>query len=108
MYKGADLFILAVSPDSEESFQNIDKWRNELQLVEPDTPIVLFMNKSDLPNSSEMFARVRRVRKLDPESFTACYKTSAKEWRDFNVYTAFRNSLRRAFEYKYTLPGAEG
>ena len=55
VYKGADLFILCVSPDSKESFQNIEKWRKELQLAEPDVPIILFMNKSDLPDSSEMF-----------------------------------------------------
>ena len=47
-YQGADCFMVCVAVNQPSSFANIDKWRNEIQEVEPTKPIMLILTKSDM------------------------------------------------------------
>ena len=47
-YQGADCFMICVACNQPSSFENIDKWRNEISEVEPEKPVMLILTKSDM------------------------------------------------------------
>ena len=47
-YQGADCFMICVACNQKSSFDNIDKWRNEISEVEPEKPVMLILTKSDM------------------------------------------------------------
>ena len=40
--------MLCVATNQKSSFDNIDKWRNEISEVEPTKPVMLILTKSDM------------------------------------------------------------
>ena len=49
-YREADCFMICVATDNWTSFNNIRKWKDEIQSVEPEVPIMIVLTKSDLKN----------------------------------------------------------
>ena len=47
-YQNADCFMICVACNLRTSFENIEKWRAEIQAVEQNKPIILVLTKSDL------------------------------------------------------------
>ena len=47
-YQNADCFMICVACNLRTSFENIEKWRVEIQAVEQNKPIILVLTKSDL------------------------------------------------------------
>jgi len=86
-YRSASLAIIVYSIDSEESFNNIEKWLNDIKSQSnPDVKIFLIGNKADLEDK-------RQVSKESGENFmkenklTFFTETSAKT--GFNVQNVF-------------------
>ena len=52
-YQDADVFIICASTNSTDSFDHIEAWRDMIQSVEPDKPIMLILTQIDLLNSVE-------------------------------------------------------
>ena len=48
IYKGADVFMICVAKDNRNSFDNINKWKQEIQAVVNDKPIMLILTKDDI------------------------------------------------------------
>ena len=86
-YRSASLAIIVYSIDSEESFNNIEKWVNDIKTQSnPDIKLFLIGNKADLEDK-------REVTKESGENFSKEHKltyfteTSAKT--GFNVQNVF-------------------
>ena len=86
-YRSASLAIIVYSIDSEDSFNNIEKWLNDVKTQSnPDVKIFLIGNKADLEDK-------RQVAKETGEKFCSDHKlsffieTSAKT--GFNVQNVF-------------------
>ena len=47
-YQAADGFMICVACNDKNSFDHIEKWRDEIQEVEPHKPIFLLLTKRDL------------------------------------------------------------
>ena len=50
-YQSADVFMILVATDKTTSFDHIEQWKNRIQRVEPDKPIILILTKIDLSTS---------------------------------------------------------
>ena len=50
-YEGADIFMICAAANQRSSFDNIDRWRNEIKSVEPEKPIMLILTKSDMADN---------------------------------------------------------
>jgi len=47
-YRDADVFMICVAADSHSSFESVERWKWEIQGIEPDKPIALILTRSDL------------------------------------------------------------
>ena len=63
LYKGTDVFMICVAVNRQASFDNIEKWRKEIQAVETDKPIVLLLTKSDIVDKEVTIKDLKNVRK---------------------------------------------
>lgn len=59
-YSDTDVLVLCFSVVSEMSFQNIGKWKEELDYHCPGVPIILLGTKIDLRNDKETINRLRQ------------------------------------------------
>ena len=48
MYEGADVFMICVAKNDRGSLENVPKWKQEIQEIEPEKPIALVRTKEDL------------------------------------------------------------
>ena len=95
--------MICFATNARSSFDNIERWRNEIQTVEDDKPIILIQTKSDLAEIAEEpvdFAEETQ-KYCSEEGFHGAALTSSKEWEDFNVHKAFDKTLRTAYTFKY-------
>lgn len=85
------------------SYDNIGKWKAEIQAVEPNKPIVLFSTKKDLREAKpdDAVSRAEFIDAKKNHGLHGFHETSAKEWQDFNVHKAFIKAINGAMEYKY-------
>ena len=49
MYEDADMFMICVAKNDRRSLENVPKWKQEIQEIEPGKPIALVLTKDDLP-----------------------------------------------------------
>ena len=54
-YRGADAFIICIASNDPVSFEHVEKWKLEIQLVENRKPIFLIQTKKDLEASTEKY-----------------------------------------------------
>ena len=47
-YQSADVFMILVATDKTTTFDHIEQWKNRIQRVEPNKPIILILTKIDL------------------------------------------------------------
>ena len=47
-YSKADIFIICVASNSQDSFESVEKWEQEIRTVIPDAPIIIALTKKDL------------------------------------------------------------
>ena len=101
-YRSASLAIIVYSVDDENSFNNVEKWLNDIKTQSnPDVKIFLIGNKADLEDS-------RKVDKETAEKFSKAHgfnfftETSAKTgFNAQNVFIEAAKELYRAqLEYK--------
>ena len=103
-YKDADYFIICVCTNQPSSLYGVERWKAEIQEVEPDVPIALYLTKSDLIDYYESDDVVNEDMIIEMKKelgFNASAATSSKEWEDFNVHKAFNKALAAAYNYKY-------
>ena len=109
VYKSADVFMICVSANTMSSFNNIDRWRGEIDSAGPDkqqAPKLLILTKSDLLDELDEDDDNRvdfklLVNKNKKSGFQGVAKTSSKVWEDFNVHKAFTKTLVTAFKTKF-------
>ena len=46
-YRDADCFVICVAADRRQSYDNVRKWKDEIQTVEAEKPIILVLTKLD-------------------------------------------------------------
>ena len=102
-YRGADCFMICVACNNQESLDNVNRWKVEIQDIEATKPIMLVLTKSNLMEELEgecvdMTAIKKEAQK---HGFQGSAKTSSKEWNDFNVHQCFNRTLATAYQYKY-------
>ena len=97
--------MICVSVNSIVSLESVEKWKTEIQEIEPSKPIALILTKSDLleteienPVTKEMI-----MKKKCEESLQLFAVTSACEWEDFNVHKAFNRAFVAGYQFKYTM-----
>ena len=103
----ADCFMLCVACNDPASFESIDSWRAVIKTVAPaDKPIFLILTKSDLLEQQQHqlenpidIAQLRE--KSDKDGFQGAIATSAKEFENFNVHTAFNHVMGVSHVMKY-------
>lgn len=101
-YQDADCFMICVACNMMDSFENIGKWKAEIQEVEQQKPIMLILTKSDLKDEVDEPVLISMLRKASKEqSFQGAMSTSSKAWEDFNVHKAFNKALTTAYMLKY-------
>ena len=79
-YRNADGFIICVACNSKESFENIERWRNEIKEVEHKKPIFLVQTKRDLEDIVDepvTFKQLKEKAKNDKD-FQGAMFTSSK------------------------------
>ena len=47
-YQGADVFMICVACNNPESLENVQRWKAEMQEIEPSKPIAIILTKQDL------------------------------------------------------------
>ena len=102
-YQGADCFMICVACNQKSSFDNVDKWRNEIQEVEPSKPVMLILTKSDMADivdEDKLVTFESLTTKSQTGGFQGACQTSSKEWEDFNVHKAFNKTLITAYKAK--------
>ena len=95
--------MICVACNQKSSFDNIDKWRNEISEVEPEKPVMLILTKSDMidlipEENAVQFEKL--TEKSTTGGFQGACQTSSKEWEDFNVHKAFNKTLITAYKSK--------
>ena len=45
--------MICVACNNRDSFDNVGKWKSDIQTVEPNKPIILILTKSDLKTALE-------------------------------------------------------
>ena len=69
-YKGADVFMVCVGANNMTSLDNIGSWKNEINAVEPNKPIMLVLTKSDLVEYTDDAVTFELIKeKKDTEGF---------------------------------------
>ena len=97
--------MICVACNDPESFESVDKWRNEIHLIEQQKPILLVLTKSDLIESLDEPVTLEDLAdKSKTDNFQGEMATSSKEWHDFNVHKAFNKVLQAAYLMKYGDP----
>mmetsp|Transcript_7750 Transcript_7750/g.11506 ORF Transcript_7750/g.11506 Transcript_7750/m.11506 type:complete len:192 (+) Transcript_7750:56-631(+) len=94
-YESTHVFIIVYSVDNRDSFENITKWKEELNQHQPNTPIVLVGNKIDMRNDSnkDEFVSEEEGKKMKGEiGATAYIECSAKE--QINLAEIFNECIR--------------
>ena len=97
-YSNADVFMVCVAKNDKNSFANIGKWKNEINSATTGVPIFLILTKSDMDTEDVSFKSLKDATKDDGQVIS-CFKTSSKEWDDFNVHKAFNKTLAGAIKY---------
>ena len=100
-FKSADAFIICIAANNRHSLQNIEKWTNMIDTLSSKAPLFLVLTKSDLKGAVTL-EQLRDIRNRDSR-FQGAYKTSAKEWMDFNVHKAFNKVLQSTLSIKYNI-----
>ena len=96
-YKGSKAAIIVFSHKSDESFDHIHEWHEDIKKYTGDLPIVLFGNKTDLVDEKDLDDE--KVQKISKErGFLGYYKTSAKTGS--GVYEAFQAIISNLY-HKY-------
>ena len=96
--------MICVATNAKTSYENIAKWRAEIQDVEPTKPIILILTKSDLEDFTDAanLTTIKNLRdKSKQEGFAGALKTSSKDWEDFNVHKAVSKALITGYRMKY-------
>ena len=94
--------MICVACNARNSFENIEKWRAEIQAVETSKPIILILTKSDLAvNATDPVTEEELVDYQKEQNYQGASSTSSREWEDFNVHKAFNKTLTTAYALKY-------
>ena len=96
-YQNAHVFMICVAVNDENSFNNIEKWKTEIRSVTTQAPFFLILTKSDMDGPVNL-KKLKGAKEDDPVILN-CFKTSSKEWDDFNVHKAFNKTLAGALKY---------
>ena len=89
--------MILVAVNDENSFNNIAKWMEEIRYVTTQAPFFLILTKSDMDGPVNL-KKLKGAKEEDPMILN-CFKTSSKEWDDFNVHKAFNKTLAGALKY---------
>ena len=90
-YRSASLAIIVYSIDNEESFNNIEKWLNDVKSQSnPNVKIFLIGNKADLEDKRKV-ARIEGEKFYNDHKLSYFIETSAKT--GFNVQNVFFSVL---------------
>ena len=101
-YKDTDVFICCVAVNAPESI-HVEKWANEIRASTTNAPIILVLCKSDLQDQTEDPITEAMLRaKMEQLAFQGIYRTSSKEWEDFNVHKMFKKAICTGYFNKYT------
>ena len=100
VYQGADIFMICVACNARDSYQNIEKWRDEIMAAEPKKPIMLILCKSDIKDK-EVTEKDLKDKQKEDNKYIGVKATSSKEYDDHNVIKAFKFTLKKTFEIKY-------
>ena len=94
--------MLCVAANMRTSLERIVVWQAEIMAVEKEKPIYLILTKSDLSELVENPVLYEEIKAKKTEyGLSGNFKTSAKEWEDFNVHKAFTGVLYGAYQFKY-------
>ena len=101
-YRDADCFVICVAADKRQSYDNVRKWKDEIQTIVSDKPIVLVLTKSDSDETQDDLVALPMLRKKSrEEGLQGAMQTSAKDFYDLNVQIAFERILATAYAWKY-------
>ena len=96
--------MICVACNAQSSFESVERWKAEIQEVEPEKPIALLLTKSDLADIVDDAVTEDDINEKKTElGLNAAAATSSKEWEDFNVHKAFNKALAAAYAFKYEL-----
>ena len=71
--------MICFAINNRDSFDNVSRWKQEIQEVEPEKPIILAMTKIDLADMTEDPVTLKELKdKSWAESFKGFVSTSAK------------------------------
>ena len=77
----ADVFMICVAVNSQESFDNIERWKIEIYKVVTDVPIMLVLTKSDLQEMCDDAVTYDMIKQAKEEKGLQGHcQTSSKEW----------------------------
>ena len=94
-YRSASLAIIVYSIDNEESFNNIEKWLNDVKSQSnPNVKIFLIGNKADLEDKRKV-ARIEGEKFYNDHKLTYFIETSAKT--GFNVQNVFIKAAKELY-----------
>ena len=64
-----------------ESFEHIERWRDEIKMVEREKPIFLFLTKRDLEGHVNEPVTFEQLKEFNKDAgFQGAMSTSSKEW----------------------------
>ena len=80
----------------------MQRWKAEIQEIEPSKPIAIILTKQDLIDAVDNAVTMEDIEEAkDAHSLQIMAGTSSKEWEDFNVHKAFTKTLTFAYNFKY-------
>ena len=80
--------------------ENVSKWKQEIQEIEPEKPIVLVLTKADLPFVSGKSVTVEMMKEMQNQmGFAECSWTSSK--KNWNVDLVFDATFEKVYNFKY-------
>ena len=63
-YQGADGFLICIACNSKQSFEHVEKWRDEIQKVEDKKPIFLLLTKRDFEDFIDKPVTFKKLKKI--------------------------------------------
>lgn len=73
--------MILIATNDRNSLDNVQRWRNEIEMIEQEKPIILILTKSDLAEGIDEPVTFEEVEeKFHEDGFQGAYKTSSKEW----------------------------
>ena len=104
-YSKADGFMLCAAVNAMSSFENVEKWVQEISVIQT-APIVLIVTKNDLvpflvDAETDHVTEEMAEEKKNQMNFTQLCYTSSKDWNDYNVHKAFDDAIAAAYYLKY-------